>query len=229
MPPLTVALTTVLASEQGAAITFTESGGLWSWTGLTTPTAPKPWSVSDEGTAIKTLEGDDRLAPGWTLVEQGSNKITFEQEMAAAGLRCRRVFSFGPAANVLRIETSGQSPGGDKVLKRAGLLDARITGEAFVDTGAAPASFPVFGTSLFVGIEHVSGTCHGEGDTVHAWQAPTLKVGEAWKSVATVVVGWLMPSDCSIVTGSGRIRDAFLQYLDTIRLKPADLELHTNT
>ena len=218
-----------LSNWRGASITFTETDGSWCWTGLKTPGAPEGWSVTDEGIQVAAADGTEVLAPGWSLVENGSNKLVFEQTALATGLRVRRVFSFGPALNVVRIETWVQSTGGEKVLVRAGLLGLRVEGESFRETGPAPASFPLFGRSLFVGLEHVSGECRAEGGTARLWQAPHLKVDEAWQFVVAAVVGWPRPSKCSLLEGEAQIREAFLQYLDTIRIKPERIELHTNT
>lgn len=218
-----------LAGPQGAAITFAAADGLWRWSGLTTPGATDAWLIDEENSPLVISSADDVIRAGWTLVGQEAGKITFEQQVAATGLRIRRIFSFGPSPNVVRIETWYQSSGGEKVVNRAGLLDLRVSGESFRETGAVPASFPLFGRSLFVGIEHVSGVARADGEAVHLWQTPYLKVGADWRFAAAVVVGWTPPSECSLITGEARVRDAFLQYLDTIRIKPADLELHTNT
>ena len=97
------------------------------------------------------------------------------------------------------------------------------------EMGPAPASFPLFGRALFAGIEHVSGIARAEEDIAHLAQTPHTRIGADWISIAKVVIGWAGPSDCSIITGDARMREVFLQYLDTVRVKPADLELHTNT
>lgn len=218
-----------LSSPFGASIRFTAQGETWRWVGLTTPNSTEESRLSQENTALAATGADDVLAAGWTLVEQDTGKLVFEQNAAAADLRVRRVFSFGPAKNAVRIETWVRNNGTEKVLTRAGLLDLRVEGETFRETGTAPASFPLFGRSLFVGIEHVSGVCRTDGDTVHLWQTPHLKVREDWQFVAAAIVGWPIPSDCSLITGEARLREAFLQYLDTLRIKPTDFELHTNT
>ncbi len=218
-----------LSGPNGAAIRFTEANGLWRWTGLTTPRAAEEWSIEEENSPLVVSGTDDAVVTGWTLAGQEAGKLILEQETAAARLSLRRVFSFGPSQNVVRIETWVRSAGGEKVITRAGLLDVRVVGETFRETGAVPASFPLFGQSLFVGIEHVSGVCRIDGDTARLWQTPHLKADSDWRFVAAAVVGWALPSDCSLIAGDARVRDAFLQYLDPIRIKPADLELHTNT
>lgn len=218
-----------LTGASGATLRFAQRDETWRWTGLTTPNSPDEAVIIEEKTPLAVTGADDMLVPGWTLMEQDATRVVFEQDALAADLSVRRVYSFGPAANAIRVETWVRHLGAGTVLTRAGLLDFRIEGEGFHETGDAPASFPLFGRSLFAGIEHVSGVCHTDGDSVRLWQTPHLKVGEAWQFVAAAVIGWPVASDCSLITGEGRMRDAFLQYLDPIRIKPADFELHTNT
>jgi len=218
-----------LNGPAGASVNFTATEAGWRWSGLKTPAAVEVLPVTDIGTGFATPGGDDVLMPDWSLTESKPDQLVFEQEAAATGLQFRRTFSFGPAPNVLRIETWVRSPGEKRVLARAGLLDVRIEGESFRDMGAAPASFPAFGRALFVGIEHVSGYCRADGDTVHLSQTPRLTVGAEWQFVAAAVVGWPQADAHSLYQGDWRIRQAFLIYLDTVRIKPRDLELHTNT
>lgn len=217
----------VLSSETGAAIAFTANGDRWQWTALQTPGRPEPVAVSDLGTGIETNNGNGMLGADWALSEQSPGAVSFEQN--AGGLRFRRVYSFGPADNILRIDTWVRNFGRAEVLTRAGLLDLEVDGESFHETGAAPASFPAFGESFFIGIEHVSGTCVTEGDRVHLWQAPHLATSRSWQRIATVVVGWTSANAPALLPGESQTRQAFLHYLDTIRVKPADMELHTNT
>lgn len=214
--------TLTLSSAAGASIRFIQQGETWRWAGLTTPNSPNESALNEEKTALAVKGVDDVLEAGWELAEQDPIKLVFEQNAGAADLRFRRIFSFGPARNVLRIETWVRASGTEKVLTRAGLLDLRIDDEKFLETGPAPSSFPLFGRSLFVGIEHVSGICRAEGDVAHLWQTPHLKVKDAWMFVAAAVVGWPSPSDCSLIPADARVREGFLQYLDAIRLKPAD-------
>ncbi|MDO8539735.1 MAG: hypothetical protein Q7S40_04780 [Opitutaceae bacterium] len=222
----------ILADENGAVAAFSPSAeqeGRWSWTELTVPGAAEPQAISVRNTPIVTSEGDATLIPEWTLVEQDGGRLVFEQDAPSAGVRFRRVFSFGPATNVFRIATWARALEGTRVLKHAGILDVRVRGENFHETGAAPASFPLFGDNFFVAIEHVSGTCNADGGRVYLWQTPHVTVGEDWQFVASAVIGWPVATDCTLTSGDRRTRNAFFQYLNTIRVKPADLELHTNT
>ena len=226
-PPAVSDLT--LAGPPGALLRFTASDARWTWTGLAIPATTTELKVVAEQSPIGVSGTEHRLAPGWTLVDQGAGSLTFEQEVSAAGLVFRRIFSFGPTAHVARIETWARSLDGEKNLTRASLLDLRVDGEVFRETGAAPASFPLFSRALFLGIEHVSGHCRIDDDVARLWQTPHLKLGDTWQFVAAAVVGWALPTECSLITPANRIRRAFYDYLDTIRLKPAGLELHTNT
>ncbi len=229
--PTTVAPVTqlTLAGPTGALLRFTASDAAWRWTGLLIPSATAELKVRQEGAQIGVDGTDQLLDTRWMLVDQSTSSLTFEQEVPAAGLVFRRIFSFGPAANVARIETWAKTVEGERTLARASLLDVQVEGETFRETGASPASFPLFGGSLFIGIEHVSGVCRVENDVVRLWQTPHRKIGDAWQFVAAAVVGWALPTNCSLITPGTRIRRAFFDYLDTIRLKPVGFELHTNT
>lgn len=223
------AVTVSLANEHGATVTFARSDGRWRWTGLHVPGTAADREIVEGVTEIQTPSEGDSLSSGWTLAAQEPGKLVFEQESEATSVGFRRVFSFGPATNVVRIETLVRSLGPTQTITRIDLLDVRIGGETFRETGAAPASFPLFGQSLFAGIEHVSGLCQADEDRARLTQTPHLIVGEEWQFVAATVVGWTVPADSRLLQGEAVVRSAFLHYLETIRLKPADFELHTNT
>jgi hypothetical protein len=219
-----------LASVHGASATFTPTEGAWRWTNLVTPDAPEGgWPITERSVEIATPERDERLAAGWSLVEATPERVVFQQQLEAIGLRVRRIFSFGPASNALRIETWVRTEEDTNIVARIGLLDARIRGERFRETGTAPASFPLFGRSLFAGIEHVSGESHTAGDTVELLQRPRLTVDATWQLVAACVVGWPLPGHGSGLPRDARVREAFLHYLDSVRIKPERYVLHSET
>lgn len=223
-PPLT------LASSQGAAITFTENGGTWRWSHLVTPERAEGWALQDGDVPLVAGAVEDVMsARAWSFVEGDANKLVFQQDLAATELQVRRTFSFGPATNVVRMETRIRSSGASRVLSRAGLLELQVLNESFHETGAAPVSFPLFGKTLFVGLEHVSGHCHADNDRVQFWQTPYLNINDEWQFVAAVVIGWPTSSNCSLFQGDARVRASFLHYLDSVRIKPERMELHTNT
>lgn len=218
-------------SERGVTIEFTETDAGWTWSALKPPTSNLPVGVADQGANVTTSMGSAWLERSWSFVAQEDPaKFVFEQSLPATGVKFRRVFSFGTAAHVLRIETWVQSLEGEVVLQRAGLLGLRVAGESFRETGGGPASFPLFGRDFFAGIEHVSGDARvDEEAAIQLSQWPNLTVfPDAWQLVAPVVVGWVEPTDDTLIASEGT-RDAFLRYLDTVRIKPRDLELHTNT
>jgi hypothetical protein len=220
----------VLANQDGASISFRESAGTWNWTTLTTPGGPaNGWPLSDRSVEVATPDNEETLAPGWSLIEATAEKVTFEQRLENVGLQVRRIFLFGPATNALRVETWVRSEEGKKIVSRIGLLDTHVTGERFRETGRAPASFPLFGRALFAGIEHVSGEAHTDGDTLELLQRPRLSVEDTWQFVATAVVGWALPGHGSGLPRAARIREAFLQYLDSVRIKPDRMVLHSET
>ncbi len=222
-----------LFSPAGAGMQFSEGSSGWRWTQLVTPKSPESgWVIAEEAIEVETPERTVTLHRGWTLADSRPDRVVLEQDATDTGVRVRRVFSFGPAANVLRIETWVQSPEGRRQVLRIGLLNMRIEGESFRETGAAPMSFPVFGQKLFAGIEHVSGEAGVEGelaDRVRLQHRPRMEVGEPWQLVAAVVVGWPQPGIGNGLTGEAGMREAFLHYLDSVRIKPERMVLHTDT
>ncbi|MEY4938763.1 MAG: hypothetical protein RIQ93_498 [Verrucomicrobiota bacterium] len=217
------------SSPQGATLSFTGIDGRWHWSGLLVPGAAAGVKLTDGDASVETDLGEQALSDGWELVESSADHLVFTQTAGAAGLTIGRVFSFGPAENIVRVETWAQSLGAARKLARLRLLDLRIAGEFFQETGAAPASFPLFGQSFFMGIEHVSGLARAEADRGELNQTPHVMVGSDWQFVAAGIVGWAGPSDCNLITGRAVMRAAFLRYLETVRVKPDDFELHTNT
>lgn len=231
LPPGSETPTTdlTLTGPHGAHLRFSATEAGWNWSGLTLPAAAAE-TVLTPVTGVLGVDGQEhRLGPAWVLLEQSAAALTFEQAVPEAGLVFRRIYSFGPAAHLARIETWARALADEKNLTRAPLLDLGLAGEGLRETGAAPASFPLFGRSLFLGIEHVSGFARAEDDVARLWQTPHLKIGDTWRFVAAAVVGWALPTDCSLVHDANRVRLAFFDYLDTVRLKPPGFELHTNT
>ena len=208
---------------------FRNEGGGWQWTRLASPAAPDGWELQEGELDVAAGDGADALNGGWVLTGLSPDRAAFETEAAGSGLRILRQFSFGPAANVVRIETWVRSLAGPRLLNRIGLLALSVEGESFRTTGPSPASFPVFGEGLFAGIEDVCGESRSEGNSVWLWQTPDLSAGEDWQFVAATVVGWHAPRAAAFLPGESRTRDGFLQYLDTIRLKPEGINLHSDT
>jgi hypothetical protein len=222
-----------ISSPSGATLEFSEGATGWRVSRLLSPSSPEGgWILSEEGVELATLERQQVLNRGWTLVEKLSDKVVLEQDSTDTGLRARRVFSFGTAVNTLRMETWVQSPEADQVLARIGLLDVKVEGESFQETGTAPASFPLFGQTLFAGVEHVSAestVASADPSRIHLQQRPRATIGAAWKLIATAVVGWPQPGVGTGLTGEAGLREAFLHYLDTVRIKPDRIVLHTDT
>ncbi len=220
-----------LAGPHGAAIEFGQGSTGWRWTRLVVPAGPaEGWEIAEEGVEVATPEGAAVLTRGWSLLEHSAEKVVLAQDVPELGVRLRREFSFGPSDHALRIETWARSLNDRRVLDRIGLLDVRVPGQAFRETGAAPASFPVFGQGLFLGVEHVSAdasVASEAADQARLQQRPRLALTDQWQRVAGVVVGWLAPGPR--LPGEEGLREAFLHYLDAVRLKPRDLVLHTDT
>ena len=226
--------TIVISSPAGAVAEFSLGNSGWRWTHLSTPESPGGgWPIAEDGVEVATPASEEKLNRGWNLSEQTPDKLVLEQDGTETGLRLRRVYSFGPASNVLRIETWAQSPTARKVLARVGLLDVTIAGEHFRQTGGPPVSYPALGaTSLFAGIEHVSGECTVSGEESNHLQLmhrPRLTVEGDWRFVTAVIVGWKQPGVGTGLSGEAGVREAFLHYLDSVRIKPDRIVLHTDT
>lgn len=222
--------TVFLANPQGASIALTQMDTGWRWTWLTVPGAPDGgWVVSDRSVEVTTPAQTAALSRGWSLMEATPDRVVLEQDVPSAGLRFRRIFMFGTAGNVLRIETWVRSIEGKVTVSRIGLLEARIGDELFRETGAAPASFPLFGETVFAGIEHVSGEAHMAGEAIQLSHRPHVTVEEGWQALAPVVVGWMSPERMAGLRPEQRMRAAFLQYLDSVRVKPERMVLHSET
>lgn len=218
-----------LANADGASVEFVADNAAWRWVRLTTPDFPEGRIVFDHGARFAAGDGTDVLPGQWTLVAQEPDRLQFEQTAVNSGLSVRRIFSFGPARNVLRLETWVRSTNGAKLLLRAGLLNLSADGQAFQTMGPSPASFPVFGQGLFAGVEDILAESRSDGATLDLWQTPDVSVGDEWQFVAAVVVGWPTARAAPFLPGESHTRDAFLQYLDTIRVVPVDINLHSDT
>jgi hypothetical protein len=221
--------TVVLSNEKGASALFIDGPSGWRWTQLTTPATPDGLTLTEGELRFIAGERTDTLNSGWTLTANSPARVTFENVAPGTGLGVRRVFSFGPASNVVRVETWLRSLDEPKLMDRIGLVSLRVEGEQFQLTGPAPASFPVFGQRLFAGVEDVCAESRAEGDVVRLWQTPDLSVGIEWQLIAAVVVGWHAPREAPFLPGESRTRDAFLQYLDTVSVKPQGINLHSDT
>lgn len=223
----------VITSPAGATAKFESGPTGWRWIHLTTPSGPADgWVIAEEGVDLATTERASALTRGWALVESQTDRLLLAQTDADTGLEVRRLFSFGPTDNVLRIETWVRSPDDRRTLAQIGLLDVRIEGEHFRETGAAPASFPAFGEALFAGIEHVSGECRvleDKADRLQLVHRPRVALGADWQLIAAAVIGWPQPGVGTGLTGAAGLREAFLHYLDSVRLRPAGILLHTDT
>ena len=218
-----------MSNERGASLLFANAGTGWQLTRLTTPASPAGFAVMEGDLKFAAGESLDVLTAGWELMDSAPNLLVLEQDAPLSGIRVRRVFSFGPAPHVIRIDTWLKSLDEPKLLYRVGLLTLRVDGEAFRLTGPAPASFPVFSERLFAGVEDLCAESRAEGDTVRLWQTPDLSIGTEWQFVAAAVIGWHAPREAVFLPGESRTRDAFLQYLDTISVKPQGINLHSDT
>jgi hypothetical protein len=219
-----------ITSNTGASVVFEQRERGWTLAGISTPGAVAGIAVTErcyDITAGGVTETSNTVAP-WALVEATPDRIALEYASDTLPIQLRRVVTFGPADNVLRIETWARAVNATVSLDKITLFAAHFAGEAMATTGDPGQSFPVFGQHVFVGVEHVSAECAGLGDIGFAAQSPHLQLTSDWRLVAPVVIGWPVPG-ADVAPGQEPMRAAFLHYLDTVRVKPRDIELHTNT
>ena len=122
---------------QEGALTFINSGGAtlrfaetadatWTWAGLTTPGTETEWSVTEAQSSVAVNGTEVVLASVWTLAEQTADRLVLEQVAPDANLGLRRIYSFGPAAHIVRVETWVRSLEGTRTLTGLCLLDLHV-------------------------------------------------------------------------------------------------------
>ncbi|MFV2069683.1 MAG: NPCBM/NEW2 domain-containing protein, partial [Pirellulales bacterium] len=113
------------------------------------------------------------------------------------------------------------------MIERIGLLEIAVAGETPRLTGSEHVSHPIFGERFFVGIEHPVADGQVRDDTLSLSQASHRRVADEWVDFPAAVFGSASDADFAIADKEG-LRRAFIRYLDTVRIKPADMHVHYN-
>lgn len=151
-----------------------------------------------------------------------------ETDIPGSALIVRQTFTFCKDGRTLHIKTAMRSTKAPVLVERAGLLEVTVAGETLHLTGAEVASYPVFGDRIFAGVEHPSVSCQAQGDTLSLSQRPHTEIKDAWVDLPAAVFGSASNEDAASYGAEEGLRRAFLRYLDTVRIKPADLHVHYN-
>jgi hypothetical protein len=215
----------VLKGPDGVVASFQRDNAGWRWTRYEDSVQGRVWPVA---TARFTLQMEGR-APlnrndfAFARMERSDAQVVLETELPSSTLSVRRTFSFCGDGRTLRIRTSLRSSGAQIVVQQIGLLELSVADETFHLTGSEFVSCPVFGDKVFAGVEHPSAWCQAKDDTFSLSQHPYITVGNEWRDLPAAVFG-----SASKDEGKEALRRAFLRYLDTVRIVPADMHVHYN-
>jgi len=219
----------VLRGTDGVEAVFARIGQTYQWVEYRDPTANRVWPIRGARFSAQTA-ADNRAKFDETGFEQLTVKkqqVILATPLPKLGLDVRQVFTFCGDGRTLRIQTFLRSHGDDVLVQRVELLELEVAGEDFRLMGPEVVSSPVFGEFLFAGIEHPSALCQAKGETFALAQPLRLKVGRKWTALPAAILGSCRTSDRQ-AAGPEALRQAFLRYLDTVRVKPRDMHIHYN-
>ncbi len=221
-----------LRSDKVTAI-FEKTAAGYTWTGYKDLATGKQWNISGPLFSLQTGNGhrSNVGAAGFeSLVEErqeGIPSVVLETYVPTPGITVRQRYTFLADGRTLRISTSLRGNIKSVTIQRVGLLEIKIEGENLRLIGPELVSSPVFGQNVFAGVEHPSAWCQVEGENLYLAQHSYTEVGPEWVSLPSAVFGTASEED-RVITGDEPVRRAFLRYLDTVRVKPADLHVHYN-
>jgi hypothetical protein len=225
--------TQVLRGTGGVVATFARQGGGWRWTGYRDEVAGREWTIDGERFSLQTGEGQRTnvgtagFATLAEVTEAGVPAVVLETELAVPPVFVRQTFAFAADGRTLRCRAALRATGAPLVIQRVGLLELRLPGQTLKLMGPGNVSSPVFGDRIFAGIEHPAALCQAEGEQLYLAQHSYIKVGTEWVALSAAVFGSSSSED-EAEYGREALRRAFLRYLDTVRVKPADLHIHYN-
>jgi hypothetical protein len=218
----------ILRGAGGAEAIFEAAGTGYRWAAYADPAEGRRWPIGGPGLGVLTADGR-RAAIGDSAsrLSATDREVVLEASLPDLALDVRRTFSFCDDGRTLRIRASLRSAGELVTVRRIGLLELRVEGQAFRLMGPETVSSPVFGDRIFAGLEHPSALCRAEGDSFSIAQPLYLKVGRERVDLPAAVLGSASDADMAAAGDEG-LRRAFLRYLDTVRVKPKDLHVHYN-
>ena len=224
----------ILRGAAGIEASFAQTRQGYHWIGYRDTAAKQDWSIAGPRLSLVVADhGQTNFAQtGFNQLTMGDNQAVLETSLSELSLDVRQVFSFCADGRTLRIQTflrSRPSPGRNNpvVLEQAGLLELEVAGENFRLMGPDWVSSPIFGDGVFAGIEHPSAFCRARGKALWLAQHPFLAVTREWTGLPAAVFGSCSGADRQLA-GAEAMRRAFLNYLETVRVKPKDMHVHYN-
>lgn len=233
-----------MRSNAGVTAHFHRTGGRWNWTACEDKVARRVWKIAGPRLSLQTPDGqrtnlgDIGFAHLSAYERDGGSQVALSTRLKTPPVAVRQVFRFCPDGRTLRIKTSIRALEEPLTIQRVGLLEIQVEGETLQLFGPTLVSLPVFGESIFAGIEHPSAWRQVSGDTLYLAQHSYVQLDRHWIDLPTAVLGFASVEDlaCAAQTHPGdaasaywaAVRRAFLRYLDTVRIKPRDLHVHYN-
>jgi hypothetical protein len=223
----------ILSSRGGVAAVFNRSETGCKWTQYKDLSAKRSWNIGGDQLTIAMQDGKI-AAVGQTGFEhlstgegEAGQQVILLTKLAEVGIEVKRIFSFADDGRTLRMKTWIRSTGEPVAIRRVGLMEISVEGENLHLMGNKLESFPVFGDHIWAGVEHYSAFCETNGTSMSIYRYFYEKLGNEWTEVPSSVFGSASEEDLYKWEKKG-VRRAFLHYLDTIRIKLHDIEVHTN-
>jgi hypothetical protein len=218
----------LLRAPSGVEAVFTWQGGQVRWSGYRDLPAGQEWPVTGPLFSLETPDGTrvNLSDVGYQLEATQADEVALVCEVPDPHVEVHQTYSFCADERTLRVRTRLRSLEGPVTIRRVGLLEIRLPGQALRLAGASTVSSPVVGERVFAGVEHPSALCQVEGDALWLAQHPYLHLSGAWADLPSVVLGSASAAD--VAAGPDPVKRAFLRYLDTVRVKPRDMHIHYN-
>jgi len=223
-----------LAGADDVVASFRRDDEGWHWAAYSDTQSGRQWEIAGPEFSLQTLDGrrvnlgDLHYSREETDDAAKPSMVRLEADLDAPPVTIRREFSFCADGRTLRARTFLKSRGDPVTIQRVGLLELRVPGQVFRLMGPGSVSSPVFGDGIFAGIEHPSAWCQVDGDTFYLAQHSNTEVGSDWTELPSAVFGSVAQRHLRAGPGDEPLRAAFLEYLDTVRVKPADIHVHYN-
>lgn len=221
----------VLKSSAGVEAVFSDSAGRYRLTSVRDPEAKRDWPVAGPLFSLQTEDGfRANLGDVGSAIPSDApptaERVTLEATLPRPAVTVRQAFTFCPDGRTLRVRASLRATGEPVTIQRVGLLEIRLPDQALRLVGPGHVSSPVIADRLYAGIEHPAALCQVDGDTMYLAQHSYTHVGSEWVELPSAVIGVATEADMS--RGEAGLKRAFLRYLDTVRLHPADMHIHYN-
>jgi len=225
--------THVLRGDDAVAVRFQKHENSWRWVTYADLTAGREWQISGPLFSLQTADGrrtnlgDTGFARLLPSTKEGKPCVVLEAELASPPVAVRQTFTFCEDGRTVRIRSALRALDQETVIQRVGLFEAKVEGQSLKLMGPGHVSSPVFGDRIFAGIEHPGALCQVDGDTFYLAQHSYTRVGAQWTALPGAVLGSASDDDETRFNAEA-MRRAFLRYLDTVRVKPADMHVHYN-